>query len=128
MRLVTKTLVSVTAVIGIAAGTLATAGTSVAAPETGTSSIAAAEPVTTLAVVNLGLSTREAECEQKWLKQYWGYTGEIDGALGTNSWKAEQRFLRANWDYNGEIDGIAGAGTQAAFERQANWLCDIYGM
>ncbi|MEU3148417.1 MULTISPECIES: peptidoglycan-binding protein [unclassified Streptomyces] len=146
MRAMTKALVSVTTAVGIAAGGLATAGTSFAAPAQDTKAVASAEAVAPLAVVNLGLSTAEAKKVQDWLRTYWGYTGARDGQLGTNSWKAFQRGLRAYWGYNdaidgivgpntvkalqrllkahwgytGAIDGIAGSGTQAAFKRFAN--------
>jgi peptidoglycan hydrolase-like protein with peptidoglycan-binding domain len=81
---------------------------------------ASSEAVVPLAVVNLGLSTAQARNVQCWLKANWGYTGALDGQLGTNSWKAFQRNLRTYWGYTGAIDGIAGSGTQAAFKRFAN--------
>ena len=98
-----------------------------------------------LAVNNLGLDTTRAKKVQCWLRDFWGYTGPIDGLLGTASWKAFQRNLRAfwgytgsidgdvgegtikalqrllrNWGYTGDIDGIAGSGTQAAFKNFAD--------
>ncbi|MFE5894028.1 peptidoglycan-binding protein [Streptomyces sp. NPDC002285] len=110
----TRTLVSVSAVIGLAAGSLATAGTSFAAPDT---QPAVSSEVSVLAVNNLGLTAAEAKKVQGWLKQYWGYTGAIDGQLGTNSWKAFQRCLKEYWGYTGAIDGIVGSGTIKALQR-----------
>jgi lysozyme family protein len=143
----TRTLVSLTAVVGIAAGTLATASTSFAASAPAQKATVSSD-VSVLAVNNLGLTTAEAKKVQNWLKQYWGYTGAIDGQLGTNSWKAFQRCLKTYWGYNdsidgvvgpntikalqrllkeawgytGPIDGIAGSGTKAAFKRFANGI------
>ena len=65
----TRTLVSVTAVVGLAAGSLATAGTSFAAPDT---QPAVSSEVSVLAVNNLGLTSAEAKKVQSWLKEYWG--------------------------------------------------------
>ncbi|MEU5743720.1 peptidoglycan-binding protein [Streptomyces tendae] len=144
MRTLAKALVSATAVIGVAAGGLATAGTAIAAPAPTQQQTATSE-AGTLAVVNLGLSTRQAKNVQCWLK-HWDYKGQIDGLLGTNSWKAFQSYLEVArgydggidglvgpktiqalqrelataWDYNGEIDGIAGDQTKATFKRFAN--------
>jgi lysozyme family protein len=141
---VTRTVVSLTAVVWIAAGTLAGAGAATAEPVS--KPAVSSQDVSVLAVNNLGLTTAEAKKVQNWLKQYWGYTGAIDGQLGTNSWKAFQRCLKQYWGYNdaidgivgpntikalqrllkdswgytGAIDGIAGAGTKAAFKRFAN--------
>ncbi|WP_327670873.1 MULTISPECIES: hypothetical protein [unclassified Streptomyces] len=101
------------------------------------------------AVVNLGLDRQGAKRIQRWILTMYGYTGSIDGALGTSSWKAMQRYL-ATWPsqpspykgaidgvvgpktivslqanlkkfygYKGALDGIAGSGTKAAFWRMA---------
>ncbi|MFE5819461.1 peptidoglycan-binding protein [Streptomyces sp. NPDC056479] len=139
----TRTLVSVSAIVGLAAGSLVTAGTSVAASD---AKPAVGSEISVLAVNNLGLTTEEAKKVQRVLKDNWGYTGEIDGLLGTNSWKAMQKWLthwgypgdqidgivgpntvkalqkwlKARYGYTGEIDGIAGSGTKAAFKRMAN--------
>jgi lysozyme family protein len=139
----TRTLVSGTAVLGLAAGSLVTAGTSFAAQDV---KPAAHSEVSVLAVNNLGLTTEEAKKAQRVLTDRWGYTGEIDGLLGTNSWKAMQKWLvnwgypsddidgivgpntvkalqkwlKARYGYTGAIDGIAGSGTKAAFKRMAN--------
>jgi hypothetical protein len=78
---------------------------------------ASSEAVVPLAVVNLGLSTAQARNVQCWLKANWGYTGALDGQLGTNSWKAFQRNLRTYWGYTGAIDGIVGSGTVKALQR-----------
>ncbi|GFN02659.1 hypothetical protein GCM10010298_60990 [Streptomyces microflavus] len=137
---------SVATAVGIAAGTLAAAGTGFAATPAQQAPAVSAQQVAPLAVVNLGLSTAQAKEVQRWLAGSWNYNDAIDGQLGTNSWKAFQRFLRsaanyndaidgvvgpntvkalqrwlkAHYGYTGAIDGIAGSGTQAAFKRFAN--------
>ncbi|MYR95417.1 peptidoglycan-binding protein [Streptomyces sp. SID8374] len=117
MRAMTRTFVSVATAAGIAAGTLGAAGTSFAAtPAQQSAPAVSAEAVAPLAVVNLGLSTAQAKKVQGWLKRSYGYTGAIDGQLGTNSWKAFQRFLR-HWGYDGAIDGVVGSGTVKALQR-----------
>ncbi|TXS50451.1 peptidoglycan-binding protein [Streptomyces sp. uw30] len=110
----TRTLVSVSAVVGLAAAGLATAGTSSAASD---ARPAVRSDVGVLAVNNLGLSNTEARYVQCWIQDYWGYTGALDGQLGTNSWKALQRWLKAHWGYNDNIDGIVGPNTIKALQR-----------
>ncbi|ALM39405.1 MULTISPECIES: peptidoglycan-binding domain-containing protein [Streptomyces] len=144
MRALTRTLVSVTTAVGIAAGTLGVAGTAAAAPAEQPAVSAAA--VAPRAVNNLGLSSAQAKKVQRDIKANWGYKGAIDGLLGTESWKgiqrplkkyngykgkidgivgketvkALQRLLKARYGYTGAIDGIAGSGTKAAFKRLAD--------
>lgn len=117
MRALTKTVVSLTAAVGIAAGSLAGAGTAFADSAQTTKPAVSAQDVSVLAVNNLGLTAAEAKKVQGWLKEYWGYTGAIDGKLGTNSWKAFQRCLKEYWGYTGPIDGIVGEGTIKALQR-----------
>ncbi|MFI8193063.1 peptidoglycan-binding domain-containing protein [Streptomyces sp. NPDC085946] len=153
MRALTRTVVSVTAAVGIAAGTLAGAGTAFADSARTTTPAVSTQDVSVLAVENLGLNTTQAKGVQRWLAANWGYTGAIDGQLGTNSWKAFQRHLKAyhgytgaidgivgsgtikalqrflknnGWGYTGEIDGIAGSGTRAAFKTFADWCVANY--
>ncbi|WP_218956539.1 peptidoglycan-binding domain-containing protein [Streptomyces sp. UH6] len=128
----------------LALGTIAGTGTAAASPQAPRSTNA--QKVAAAAANNLGLSTSLAKELQYWLKAYYGYTGALDGRLGTGSWKALQRWLR-NYSYTGPIDGvvgtktikalqrylrdyegytgpidgIAGAGTKAAFRRFAEW-------
>jgi peptidoglycan hydrolase-like protein with peptidoglycan-binding domain len=150
---VAKALVSVTAVVGLAAGSLAGASGAFATTHTAKPA-AVTQPVQILDTVNLGLSTAQAKGVQHWLAQYYQYTDTIDGQLGTHSWQAMQRFLKAHhgytgnidgivgggtvsalqrflrdngWGYTGKIDGIAGSGTQAAFATFANWCVSVYG-
>ncbi|MER5228283.1 peptidoglycan-binding domain-containing protein [Streptomyces flaveus] len=114
----TRLFVSVTAVVGIAAGSLVSAGTSLAASAPASKLPTSSQAVAPLAVVNLGLNTEQATNVQCWLKYSgWGYKGALDGQLGTNSWKAFQRYLAYRWDYNGAIDGIVGSGTVSALQR-----------
>lgn len=137
-----KFLVGVTAVIGVAAGTLVAAGVSAADPAPVSSDTAGV-----LAVNNLGLSTTEGKRVQTFLivrgynpgvhdgqlgtdswmamQQYlhdygYGYTGRIDGIVGSETIKALQRRLAQGFGYTGSIDGVAGSGTKAAFKRFAN--------
>ncbi|PCG86892.1 hypothetical protein CIB93_06715 [Streptomyces sp. WZ.A104] len=111
-----RTLVSLTAAVGIAAGSLAGAGTAFAAPVQKAPSAASAD-VGALAVVNLGLSKTQAQNVQRALKARWGYGDSIDGQLGPNSWKAMQRFLKKKHGYTSGIDGIVGEGTVKALQR-----------
>ncbi|MEU9877489.1 peptidoglycan-binding domain-containing protein [Streptomyces phaeochromogenes] len=147
MRALTRTIVSVTAAVGIAAGGLAGSGAAFADSAPAVKPAVSAQDVTILATNNLGLSSQQAKnmqcflriapasytgaidgllgtnswkAYQRWLKEYWGYTGAIDGIVGPNTIKALQRKLAFNWGYTGAIDGIAGSGTQAAFKRLAN--------
>ncbi|MFB7293365.1 peptidoglycan-binding domain-containing protein [Actinacidiphila glaucinigra] len=112
-----RSLVSVTALVGIAAGSLAGASASFAASGSDSTQPAATAVVTPLAVVNLGLNTTQAKGVQRWLKANWGYTGAIDGELGPESWKAFQRHLKAYHGYTGAIDGVVGSGTVSALQR-----------
>jgi lysozyme family protein len=116
-NVLTRTLVSVTAVAGIAVGSLTSAGASFAASTATSRPAATSEAVIPFATVNLGLSSAQAMNVQRWLRTYWGYTGAIDGQLGTNSWKAFQRNLKTYWGYTGAIDGIVGSGTVSALQR-----------
>lgn len=113
----TRTLVSLTTVAGLAGGGLATASASFAAAAPNARPAATSAVISPHVTVNLGLSTAEAKNVQRWLRTYWGYTGAIDGLLGTNSWKAFQRNLKTYWGYTGQIDGIVGSGTVSALQR-----------
>lgn len=114
----TRAIISATAVVGLAAGTLATAGTSFAAAPQAPQQAVGAEAFGTLATNNFGLSTTQAKNVQRWLAAYWDYNDSIDGLLGTNSWKAYQRCLKQYWGYTGEIDGDPGPNTIKALQRQ----------
>ncbi|MEU9856297.1 peptidoglycan-binding domain-containing protein [Streptomyces sp. NPDC047974] len=113
---VTRALVSATAIAGLAAGTLATAGTSFAAPQQAPRQAASTGSFGVLATNNLGLTSEQAKGIQRWVRG-WGYEGAIDGLLGTNSWKAIQNYLAKDWDYNDPIDGIVGPDTIKALQR-----------
>ncbi|MFG2790629.1 peptidoglycan-binding protein [Streptomyces sp. NPDC048419] len=109
-----RTLVSAAAVIGLAAGGLATAGTSFAAP----AQTAQTGSVSILATHNFGLSSQQAKNVQCFMRGApASYTGSIDGQLGTNSWKAMQRHLKAYWNYTDSIDGDPGPNTIKALQR-----------
>ncbi|GGX85939.1 peptidoglycan-binding domain-containing protein [Streptomyces minutiscleroticus] len=145
-----RAVIGLVATAGIAAGGLAAASPGYAAtapaPQPAVNAQPAARPAAVLATENFGLTSAEAKNVQRFLADYWGYTGAIDGQLGTNSWKAFQRCLAQYWGYTGAIDGdpgpntikalqrllkdsygytgaidgIAGSGTRAAFKRFAN--------
>ncbi|MGW7291922.1 peptidoglycan-binding domain-containing protein [Streptomyces xiamenensis] len=117
----TKTLVTFTALAAIAGGGLVTAGSAVAAPAENRA--AATESVSPLTVNNLGLTVAEAKNIQKGAAA-WGYTGPIDGLLGTESWQSIQRFLANSWGYDDAIDGIVGPNTIKALQR---YLASRYG-
>lgn len=120
----TRTLVSVSAVVGLAAGGLATAGTSFAAQDV---KPAVNSEVTILAVNNLGLNTERAKNWQCWLRDRGYSPGTIDGQLGTNSWKAAQRLLNARGHNAGEVDGVVGPNTIRALQKYLNTFGDIFG-
>ncbi|MGA5197367.1 peptidoglycan-binding domain-containing protein [Streptomyces exfoliatus] len=113
----TRALVSATAIAGLAAGTLATAGTSVAAAPQTPQQAVSTEAFGTLATENFGLTITQAKNVQRWLATHWDYNDSIDGYLGTNSWKAFQRCLARYWGYTGPIDGDPGSGTISALQR-----------
>ncbi|MEV8315030.1 peptidoglycan-binding domain-containing protein [Streptomyces sp. NPDC059900] len=112
-----RTLVSATAVIGIATGSLAGAGASLAAPQPGARTAAATQEVSVLAVNNLGLSTWQAQQWQCFLDDQGFDPGTIDGKLGTSSWRAAQKAFNA-WQLEaGRVDGIVGPDTIKALQR-----------
>lgn len=112
-----RTLLSAMSVVVLGAGGVATAGAGIASATPGSGPVSHRAVVAPLAVNNLGLSTAEAQNAQRSLRDAWGYTGAIDGQLGTESWKAIQRSLKANWGYTGAIDGVVGVGTISALQR-----------
>lgn len=147
LNVVKRALVGVTAVIGIAAGALVGAGASSADPAPTPATAVSSQAAGVLTVNNLGLNTEEAEsvqlflivrgynpgptdgqlgtaswkAMQSYLRDYgYGYTGTIDGIVGSNTIKALQRRLAQGFGYTGPIDGIAGSATKAAFKRFAN--------
>ncbi|MFB7531401.1 peptidoglycan-binding domain-containing protein [Streptomyces sp. NPDC056178] len=110
-----KTLIGATALVGITAGSLVACGTASAATP-GRQQTALAGPASATEVVDLGLSVAQAKKVQNWLADLHGYTGPIDGALGTGSWQAMQRYLR-QYSYTGAIGGVVGTGTIKALQR-----------
>ncbi|MDH6565614.1 peptidoglycan hydrolase-like protein with peptidoglycan-binding domain [Streptomyces sp. SAI-117] len=116
----TRALVVASAVVGIAAGGLASASAGVAAPQHATKATVSSQQASILAVNNLGLDTARAKNWQSCLNA-WGFNaGTVDGQLGTNSWKAAQRMLNA-WGYNaGTVDGIVGSNTITALQKFLN--------
>ncbi|MER6247095.1 peptidoglycan-binding domain-containing protein [Streptomyces griseorubiginosus] len=115
-----RTLVTTSAVVGIALGGLAGAGASVAAPQHAATAAVSSSRLAPQAVNNLGLDTARAKNWQSCLN-FWGFNaGTVDGQLGTNSWKAAQRMLNA-WGYDGgTVDGIVGRNTIMGLQRFLN--------
>ncbi|MFF9340207.1 MULTISPECIES: peptidoglycan-binding domain-containing protein [unclassified Streptomyces] len=115
-----------TAVVGLVVGTLVGAGAGFAASVPAERQETSVGTFGALATNNLGLSSGQAKNLQLWLSVHYGYTGPIDGLLGTNSWKALQRHLQ-NWDYNDPIDGIPGPNTIRALQRYLKDVWDYRG-
>ncbi|KMS68031.1 hypothetical protein ACM01_40515 [Streptomyces viridochromogenes] len=114
----TRTLVSVSAVVGLAAGGLATAGTSFAAQDV---KPAVNSEVSILAVNNLGLNTERAKNWQCWLRDEGYNPGTIDGQLGTKSWTAAQKMFNDQGFNAGAEDGKVGPKTIGALQRYLNF-------
>jgi peptidoglycan hydrolase-like protein with peptidoglycan-binding domain len=134
--IVARAAVSLSVAIGIVAGGFAVAGVGHAAVPSVTAVATAVDSggVGTLAVNNLGLSrpphgytgkidgylgTESWKALQRWLKNDGYYDGRINGVVSAGTIKALQRYLKEYHGYKGKIDGIAGSGTRAAFERMA---------
>ncbi|MGY0492522.1 peptidoglycan-binding domain-containing protein [Streptomyces sp. WG-D5] len=119
----TRTLLAATAVLGLTAGGLATAGSAVATPPAARTTVTA--DVSAQAVNNLGLSTARAKNWQCWVDGQGFNPGPWDGKLGSKSWKAAQKmFNRDNpQGYKaGTADGIVGKKTIKALQRYLNDL------
>jgi len=119
-NMLTRTVISLTAVVGLAAGTVAAAGTSFAASQSAATTAVSAQDVSILAVNNLGLNTARAKNWQCWLRDTGYNPGTIDGQLGTNSWKAAQRKFNDLGLNAGTVDGIVGTNTVKALQRYLN--------
>ncbi|PAZ12023.1 hypothetical protein CLM62_32210 [Streptomyces sp. SA15] len=120
MRAITRTLIGVTTAVGIAAGSLAAAGTAFAAPAQDTRAVASAEAVAPLEENNLGLDAEQAKNWQCWVRDRGYNPGEIDGRLGTQSWKAAQQMLNDKGHNAGNVDGDVGPNTISALQRYLN--------
>jgi hypothetical protein len=57
--------------------------------------------------------------QQLYARMY-GYSGPIDGALGTQSWAGTQKGLSAGYGYTGPADGVPGPATYQAMQRLAS--------
>ncbi|MFD8614642.1 peptidoglycan-binding protein [Streptomyces sp. NPDC059631] len=149
LRKLARAVVGLTVAGGVAITGLS--GTSFATSAPSPRPAASPQKAELLAVVNLGLSNKQAKYVQCFLSEFAGYDGSIDGQLGPQSWKdfqwwlsykggykgnldgivgsgtvsALQRVLR-EYGYSGAIDGIAGSGTQAAFKKFANYWASLY--
>ncbi|MBA9050511.1 MULTISPECIES: peptidoglycan-binding domain-containing protein [Streptomyces] len=119
----TRTLVSVTAVVGMAAGGLAGASASFATSQPTAKPAVSVQHVSILAVNNLGLTTTQAKHWQCELRMYHFDPGTIDGQLGTNSWKAAQKLFNEGLYYVDKplvVDGIVGTETIKALQSYLN--------
>jgi peptidoglycan hydrolase-like protein with peptidoglycan-binding domain len=119
MRALTRTLVGVTAAVGIASGVLAGTGTAFADSAPAQRQTVSSEAAT-LAVNNLGLNTARAKNWQCFLRNTGYNPGAIDGQLGTNSWKAAQRKFNDLGLNAGPVDGVVGTNTIKALQRYLN--------
>ncbi|MEV0125098.1 peptidoglycan-binding domain-containing protein [Streptomyces sp. NPDC050703] len=119
----TRALVSATAVVGLAAGGLAGASVSAAAPAAPTSDVMSAAFTQDVSAQydNLGLSTARAKNWQRWLKDLGQNPGTIDGKLGTASWKAAQREFGLR---GSDVDGIVGPKTIKGLQKHLNYWGD----
>ncbi|MEU6061882.1 peptidoglycan-binding domain-containing protein [Streptomyces sp. NPDC047097] len=118
--IVTRALVSATAVVGLAAGGLAGASTSSAAPAPDARPAAVTQDVSAQ-YDNLGLNTQRAKNWQNWLKDRGQNPGTVDGKLGTASWKAAQR----EFGFTGkDVDGIVGPKTIKGLQKHLNYWAD----
>ncbi|MDX3314928.1 peptidoglycan-binding domain-containing protein [Streptomyces sp. NPDC054884] len=116
-NVLTRTVIGLTAVVGLTTGTVAAAGTSFAASQPAAKTAVSTQDVSILAVNNLGLNTTRAKNWQCFLRGANYNPGTIDGQLGTSSWKAAQRLFN-DWGYNaGTVDGAVGTNTIKALQR-----------
>ncbi|WP_374774506.1 peptidoglycan-binding protein [Streptomyces sp. NBC_01310] len=115
-----RTLVSATAVLGIAVGSLAGASAGFAASRPTDAPAVSTQDLSVLAVNNLGLDANRAKNWQCWLRDTGYNPGTIDGQLGTNSWKAAQRKFNDLGHGAGTVDGIVGTNTIKALQRYLN--------
>ncbi|MFC9622757.1 peptidoglycan-binding protein [Streptomyces sp. NPDC056930] len=120
-NVVMRTLVSATAIVGIAtAAGLAGESASFAAPAPASNPAASSTAVVPLATNNLGLSTTQAKSWQSWLRAMGYNPGTIDGVLGHDSWMAAQKMLNDTDCKAGTPDGIVGTNTIKALQRYLN--------
>ncbi|MGV9884842.1 peptidoglycan-binding domain-containing protein [Streptomyces sp. NPDC003006] len=113
----TRALISATAVVGLAAGGLAGASVSSAAPASDAKPAVVTQDVSAQ-YNNLGLDKERAQNWQRWLKRLGQNPGEIDGKLGTNSWKAAQR----EFGFRGaDVDGVVGPKTIKGLQKHLNY-------
>ncbi|MFJ9250749.1 peptidoglycan-binding protein [Streptomyces sp. NPDC101776] len=101
-----RTLVGVTAVVGLAVGSLATAGTSFAASQTAARSAVSAPTIgIPTASENFGLTTTRAKNWQCRLRDNGYDPGTINGILGHDSWRAAQLMFNDLGIRTGTADG-----------------------
>lgn len=122
MRAVSRALVSATAVVGIAVGSLMGASAALAAPPSAAGAAVSTQGVTIQAVNNLGLTTSEGKSVQCYVRDAGFSPGTIDGQLGTSSWKAWQRFLNDRGYNAGTVDGDVGPATIRALQRFLTYI------
>lgn len=64
------------------------------------------------------ITSAQAVTLQK-IAQQGGYTGPVDGVMGTNSWKGDQTLLHSRGYYDGPIDGVPGTNTYKGLQMLA---------
>ncbi|WP_019061325.1 hypothetical protein [Streptomyces prunicolor] len=116
-----RTLVGVTAVVGLSVGSLATAGTSFAA------SPPAAKPAVNAPTIgipippnNFGLSTERAKDWQCRLRDNGYDPGPINGILGSESWRAAQTMFNDLGLRAGPVYGDPATNTLVPLQRYLN--------
>ena len=116
-----RTLVCVTAVVGLSVGSLATAGTSFAASRT------AAKPAVSAPTIgvpipsnNFGLTTERAKNWQCRLRDNGYDPGPINGILGSESWRAAQSMFNDLGIRVGPVTGDSATNTLVPLQRYLN--------
>lgn len=77
------------------------------------------KPGRTLATLGTGVPNTAFYMRLQWYAHLNGYTGPIDGVMGTNSWIAVQKGLRS-YGYTGPLDGRPGTYTYEALQKMAH--------
>ena len=121
-RAVTRAVVSATAILTIAAGSLlgsgAGAGFAAAQPATAEAPTASSGGgASVLLSENFGLTIPEGMSVQCFVRDRGFNPGAIDGVLGANSWRAWQGYLNRRGYNAGAVDGIPGPNTVRALQR-----------
>ncbi|WP_329255461.1 peptidoglycan-binding protein [Streptomyces sp. NBC_01478] len=116
-----RTLVGVTAVVGLSVGSLATAGTSFAASRPAAKSAVSAPTIgVPIPSNNFGLTTERAKNWQCRLRDNGYDPGPINGILGSESWRAAQSMFNDLGLRAGPVDGDPATNTLVPLQRYLN--------